>query len=112
MAKSRVKICDDLWSKAVHERAGGKCEFCGSEKRLQSHHVIPRTNYATRYLLENGVRLCYKHHFFWAHKDALDFSNWFKYHRNNDYFKIENVRHSQEKNNYEEIEHKLKEYLK
>jgi len=105
---TRVKRCDELWKKVVKERAGWKCEFCTKTNKVQAHHVIPRTNFATRYLVENGVALCYRHHIHWAHKDAIDFVNWFKTNRENDYNLIENERHSIVKNNYQEIEDKLK----
>ena len=109
--KSKTKVCDELWSKAVKKRAGYKCEYCGKETTLQSHHMIPRTNYATRYMLENGVCLCYKHHFFFAHKDALGFGDWFKKKRKKDVIKIESMRGCQLKNDYSKIELDLKNYL-
>ena len=105
--KSKVKICDDLWRDAVKKRAGFVCEICGKDSRIQAHHVIPRTNYATRFMLENGCALCYRHHFYFAHKDALGFSDWFKKTRPDDYEHIESWRHSQIKNNYEEIKNRL-----
>lgn len=108
---TRIKKCDKLWAQAVKARAQNKCEVCGKTERLHAHHVIPRTNYSTRYLVENGVCLCYKHHFYWAHKDALDFSYWFRTNRHNDFFLIESERRSSIKNNYNEIEDKLRSYL-
>lgn len=112
--KSKVRVCDDLWAIKVKERAGWKCEVCGKTPTnnkgtilLQSHHVIPRTNYATRFRLENGVCLCYKDHIHYAHKDAMGFADWFRKHRPHDAALIEGLRYNQVKNNYEEI----KEYL-
>ncbi len=71
------KHCDDLWSELVKLRAGGKCEKCWSTNVVQSHHVVPRTNWNLRFDPENGVALCKKDHLWWAHKDALEFAYWF-----------------------------------
>lgn len=109
---NRVKLCDELWKRAIKERAQNKCELCGETFRLQAHHVIPRTNYSTRYLVENGIALCYKHHIHWAHKDAEDFISWMEAHRMADLNYIKRMRYNQDKNNYQEIEDRLKEYLK
>ena len=109
--KSKVKICDNLWANAVKKRAGFKCEYCGKDSSIQSHHVIPRTNYATRYMIENGVALCYRHHFYFAHKDALGFSDWFRGKRPQDAESIEGMRNSQLKNDYIDIEKVLTKFL-
>jgi len=116
--KSKVKICDELWAKAVKKRAGFKCEVCCKTPTndkgtilLQSHHMIPRTNYATRYMLENGVCLCYKDHIHFAHKDALGFGDWFVNKRPKDAGHIITWRNSQIKNDYVEVENMLTKYL-
>ena len=107
--KSKVKVCDELWALAVKKK--GQCEVCGATHALHAHHVIPRTNYATRYMIENGVCLCYKHHIHWAHKDALAFADWFRGNRLMDSRAIEERQHFQIKNDYTEIEENLKKYL-
>jgi len=71
--------CDTLWSRAV--RLGGTCEVCGAtDKRLEAHHLIPRSCLYFRHHLENGVCLCTTCHTFgWmmsAHGAPLDFINW------------------------------------
>ena len=98
--KSKVKVCDELWAKAVKKRANNQCEVCGKTTSLQSHHVIPRTNYATRFMLENGTCLCYKHHFYFAHKDAMGFADWFRDVRPMDARAVEESRNIQLKNDY------------
>ena len=103
--KTILKQCDNLWSSKIKERAGGKCEVCGKDKYVQAHHVIPRTCYALRHDLENGVALCRKHHLYWAHKDALDFTEWVRTIRNVPYLNA--ARHRQSKNDY----HAIKLYL-
>lgn len=71
------KHCDLLWSELVKLRAGGKCEKCGKTEQLQSHHIVPRTDWNLRFDELNGVCLCFRDHFYWAHKDMLGFGKWF-----------------------------------
>ena len=104
------KRCDDLWAEAVKKRADNKCERCGKDKVQAAHHIIPRTNYALRYDLENGVSLCHPGcHIYWAHKDALAFYEWIKDKRDLKY--LESRRYSQSKNDYQLIEIYLKNEL-
>ena len=71
MAKKRKKpskkylmnLADKLWSQAIHQRDRRRgCLVCGTQDRLQAHHLIGRAVRATRYKLENGVLLCANHH--------------------------------------------------
>lgn len=55
------KKCLDLWSKCVRAR-DLTCRGCNSDFRLSAHHVRSRTNLSTRYLLDNGICLCWKCH--------------------------------------------------
>ena len=74
MNKKQIKELDKLWSKAV--RQVGHCEKCGGTYRLQAAHILSRRHHAVRWLLLNGICLCYRCHMFWAHKDPLDFVRW------------------------------------
>lgn len=76
--KVTSKDCDLLWAKAVKARAGYKCEKSGQTNELQAHHVIPRTCWALRYDLENGICLTKYFHLFWAHHDGIAFAEWVK----------------------------------
>ncbi len=71
---------DEAWSLLVKLRAGLKCEYCGTTKNLNSHHVYSRSKRSTRWLPENGVCLCVSHHTFnsgfSAHKTPLEFRDW------------------------------------
>ena len=96
--KSLLKQCDNLWSSMIKQRAEGKCEMCGSDNYLSAHHIVPRTNYALRHDLMNGVALCRRHHLYFAHKDALEFIQWVKSKRDLDYLNV--MRHRQTKNDY------------
>ena len=74
--KTIEKKLDKLWSEKVRERANCRCEVCGSDNVVQAHHIFPRTHKGTRWDLDNGVALCLKHHLYWAHKDAIAFTQW------------------------------------
>lgn len=56
-----VKQCDVLWSKCVRARHR-TCRICGSDYRLQAHHIRSRSHSSTRYDLENGMALCSRCH--------------------------------------------------
>ncbi len=75
------KKLDDAWAKAVKIQAGYKCEYCGKETALNSHHVYSRSNRSVRWDLRNGYCLCVGHHVFGnisAHKSPMEFSEWMK----------------------------------
>ena len=84
MARRKVKrvkdaagyIADRKWSAEVKVRAGGKCEKCGSRKRLAAHHIFSRALKSVRHFPGNGVALCSGHHFFYAHKYPHIFRAW------------------------------------
>ena len=97
---SARKHCDDLWSKLIKLRAGGKCERCQSTTVVQGHHVIPRTNWNLRFNELNGVALCKAHHIFWAHKDAVGFTRWLDMRFPGRTEKLEIMRHEKTKHDY------------
>jgi len=74
------KKLDDAWSLLVKLVAGGKCEYCGKESPLNSHHVYSRSKLSTRWYIDNGVCLCVGHHTFSsgfsAHKTPTEFTEW------------------------------------
>lgn len=88
MAKTKTRKstlankCDDKWSKLVKLAWGGKCAYCSTTKGLNSHHLFTRTNYSTRFDLDNWICLCVAHHTFSskfsAHKTPLEFAERFK----------------------------------
>ena len=83
-AKNRQKYnlekqMDIAWSLLVKIKAGGRCEYCGKSKPLNSHHVFSRANKSVRWRVDNGVCLCVGHHIgvdFSAHKTPTTFSKW------------------------------------
>ena len=74
------KVLDDLWSLRVKERDGFKCVVCGKTSGLNSHHIYSRSNFSTRWDINNGVTLCVSHHVFGnelsAHKTPTEFTEW------------------------------------
>ena len=56
-------MTDAQWSKLIKER-DVVCQFAGCNSRVgEAHHWINTRKYKnTRYLLDNGIMLCFKHH--------------------------------------------------
>lgn len=81
---------DNLWSKLVKIKAHNKCEKCGKQNALNSHHVYSRSNRSTRWDLNNGVCLCVGCHIFSskfsAHKTPLEFVEWIRDSRGADWY--------------------------
>lgn len=51
------------WRKAVYERDNFECRRCGTNKDLHAHHIKEFSKYeALRYVVDNGITLCRKHH--------------------------------------------------
>ncbi|NCC70882.1 hypothetical protein EOM09_04835 [bacterium] len=81
------KQLDILWSKAVKERAGNKCELCSKKDCLSAHHIINKSkSKGLRWKIENGMCLCFYHH-----RMAHDYPDKFKEKIKNmvDYNKLE-----------------------
>lgn len=88
--KPTIGALDTLWSKLVKLKAGNKCEYCGKTEGLNSHHIFSRSNRTTRWDDENGVSLCVAHHVFGtfsAHKAPLEFAEWLKETRGEEWYK-------------------------
>lgn len=71
------KLCDKLdkiWGLCIRTR-DGKCIKCGSRSTLAAHHVFGKkaNGYIARWMIDNGVTLCYAHHIHWAHHDTGGF---------------------------------------
>lgn len=76
--RTTIAQLDELWKRAVKLRDGWKCQKpgCGSNFRLQAHHVYTCRIYGLRWAILNGVALCSGHHRFWAHQHSQDFHRW------------------------------------
>lgn len=81
LKKIKMSTYDTKWSKETRE-ATPYCEYCQSEEYLNAHHYKGRACKATRFMKENAVILCSKHHVFSsefsAHKTPEKFERWFK----------------------------------
>lgn len=52
-----------LWRQTVFKRDSYRCVICGSDAKIQAHHVLTwRDHVALRLDPDNGVTLCYLHH--------------------------------------------------
>lgn len=71
---------DQAWAELVKLEANYKCEVCGTDKNLNSHHIWSRSNRSVRWNEANGVCLCVSHHTFnskfSAHKTPTEFTYW------------------------------------
>lgn len=70
--KVSSKQLDTLWSKKVRELFGHKCAVCGASP-VQAHHIFTRSYKSTRWNLDNGIALCYRHHFYLEHSKFEEF---------------------------------------
>jgi len=76
--KKNEKQKDKDWREKIMYKFDYTCAFCPETKRINAHHIIPRTFKELRWDLENGIALCPKHHKFSkfsAHKNPLWFFN-------------------------------------
>lgn len=51
------------WASAVKKIYDNKCAWCGTDKNIHAHHIIPR--YITKeyqLCISNGIALCHEHH--------------------------------------------------
>ena len=83
------KMMLDKWSYLVKLRAGFQCEYCGTTKTLNSHHVFSVKNMATKWDIDNGMCLCVGHHKFSnfsAHLAPLAFGDWMKEYRGEEWY--------------------------
>jgi len=72
---------DNLWSKLVKLKARNKCEYCGREDTLNSHHIYSRSNPAVRWDERNGCCLCALHHVLGQHsfhKSPIEMLDWLR----------------------------------
>ena len=53
------------WRQAVYRRDGYRCQFpeCGISERINAHHIKTWADWpALRFVLQNGITLCGRHH--------------------------------------------------
>ena len=74
--KSTVQELDELCREIVRLRDRGKCRKCGSGKQFQVAHIFSRSRRSVRFDLDNLIGLCFRHHFYWAHRSPIEFTEW------------------------------------
>jgi hypothetical protein len=83
-SKRKAKQSRDLELKElIHERDGYKCvvpvKYRNHGGALQAAHVYCKGRWPNlRHVPENLLSMCWSHHFFWAHKDPVEFTDWFR----------------------------------
>ena len=83
IAKQRKRLekkLDTLWSEVVKLQAHNKCELCGADSTLNSHHIFSRGRKNTRWNLNNGVALCVIHHM-WKGAHSTNFEDQERFHK-------------------------------
>jgi len=89
MVKNIDKQLDDLWSVLVKKIAGYRCEYCGLDRHLTSHHIFSRSSKSVRWDLENGLCLCAEHHTISrnsAHGSPKKFKEWLKNYKGEEWY--------------------------
>jgi len=79
----KIKITpeDKKWARLVKIRDNFRCRRCGRFGKdgvgwkMESAHIMGRGHKSTKWLLENGICLCFKCHRF-AHEDPLLWADW------------------------------------
>ena len=73
------KRMDAMAKRLVLRRHGKACLKCGSMRRVQASHVMPKGAHPSmRYDIDNIIPLCWACHFTWWHKSPLAASGWFR----------------------------------
>ena len=79
--KVKMATKDKLWASLVKEQDRWTCQRCqvffpeGRRQGLHAHHIFGRSRRTTRWMLENGIALCFGDHM-WAHSNPLEFHEW------------------------------------
>ena len=75
MTKKEIREADSAFALQIKAR-DGKCIWCGTTKRLNCHHIISRRNHKYRWDERNAITLCFYHHLYVVHRDALTTMHW------------------------------------
>lgn len=82
--KQKAKKAKDLELKyQIHERDGWQCvvptKYRNHGGALQAAHVYSKGRWPNlRHVAENLLSMCWSHHFHWAHKEPLEFTDWWR----------------------------------
>ena len=57
--RERRSSLNRKWAKAVYDRDGNKCQNCGTNQKLNAHHIVPwKEDEDLRFELSNGITYC------------------------------------------------------
>ena len=57
----------DVWRENILKKDNYKCVICGTNHKLEAHHIYPFSSYIEkRFDLNCGITLCYDHHSMYA----------------------------------------------
>lgn len=73
--KRLMDQADQLWRDCVKLR-DKKSVLSGKGGSLNAHHIITRSNLATRWSLDNGLTFTSGEHAFWVHKNIAESTVW------------------------------------
>jgi hypothetical protein len=82
--RKEQKKLDEIWKKKVKQRDSYCCQVCKKKvegKNCHAHHILPKGMETSRWDLDNGITLCYRHHKvgkYSAHMNAIWFTFWLK----------------------------------
>lgn len=78
MKKSERNKLDKIWADKIKQIGNYQCLKCGAKnKKLEAAHIVGRNAYKTRWLLDNGLCLCFTcHQDYDQHRNFMD--NWVK----------------------------------
>jgi hypothetical protein len=63
MTGRRYKFSLMVWSKSVKKRDGNKCWVCGTNKKLEANHILPKNRYPElTFNINNGITICQDDH--------------------------------------------------
>ena len=66
--RTRMLTLDRMAKDLAMHRADGRCEKCGTNERLQCHHIITRRILSLRWEPDNLLILCAGCHLWWHHE--------------------------------------------
>jgi hypothetical protein len=83
-SKRKQKQMRDLeLREQIFERDGFQCvvpvKYRNHGGSLQAAHVYSKGRWPNlRHVAENLLTMCWSHHFFWAHKEPIEFTDWWR----------------------------------
>lgn len=91
-----IEKADKLFRDYIRLRDKMSCQRCGQDayhdRKIEVAHFYGRSNLTTRWAPDNVCLLCFKCHYLWAHREPMEFSQWWLKRLGEDRFKLLQVR--------------------